>query len=346
MIFSQEKGIGVSILRIMLGDEGDGGAEIAEPQKGVFVWDDPDWETKKEDFDKGQIWLVNEAKKRGVKTFMSTAWSPPDWMKTNNAYNAVSLGMLKPECYQDYADYLAEYVLGYKKYFGIDISYVSIANEPTIPSGYAGCLWSPNDMNKFIRDYLGPTFEARGVKAGIILPESVNFDEFAALPALNDSKTAGYVDVIGVHAYEKSLYLPEFTVSREKGKRVWQTEFMNQGVELQTYENNTITDGLKYADLIGNMFSTSGISAYFYWWLAANNNADGSDLIRLCTGGEAGSPTENGLFRVFKRYYAFGNYSRFVRPEFKMIRADVSPDENIVITAFKEPFALLIACSG
>lgn len=153
------------------------------------------------------------------------------------------------------------------------------------------------------------------------MPESMNFDEYAALPALNDPVTEKYIDVIGIHAYGIGPYIPEFTVSREKGKPVWQTEYMNQGAELQTYENDTITDGLTYADLIGNMFTTSRISAYFYWWLAANNGADGSDLIRLCTDGEAGSPTENGLFRVFKRYYAFGNYSRFVRPGYKISKS-------------------------
>src|SRR5690606_34003937 len=101
----------------------------------------------------------------------------------------------------------------------------------------------------------------------------------------------------------------------------------------------SIEDGLKYATLIGNMFDVTGVSAYFWWWPAANNGADGSDLIRLSNDGsdQRVAPTENNLFRVFKRYYAFGNYSRFIRPGYKRIEADKHPAEDVLVTAYKDP---------
>lgn len=340
MVFSREKGIGVSILRLMLGDEENGVADIIEPEKGVFVWDDPEWKSKKADFDKGQIWLVNEAKKRGVATFTSTAWSPPAWMKTNNdykGYGSNGVGILKWECYQDYADYLAEYVLGYKKHFDIDISYISFANEPSLTPKYPGCYWTPSIMSVFIRDYLGPTFRKKGVRAGIVMPEDIGFDEISALAALNDPVTEKYIDVVAVHAYGIESYVPEFPLTREKGKLIWQSEYMNQGQRLQTYNNNTISDALWHTGLISKMFTNTGINAYFYWWLAANNGADGSDLIRLCTYGAPNSPTENGLFRVFKRYYGFGNFSRFIKPGYRLLETEGNSSEKVLITAFKEP---------
>ncbi|MFC4547380.1 carbohydrate-binding protein [Paenactinomyces guangxiensis] len=346
MIFSQEKGIGITIVRNMVGDGGtwgskeyDGPTDTIEPEPGVFVWDDPEWETKKNNFDKYQIWFMNEAKKRGVTTFMSTVWSPPAWMKTNNSVLGKGNGKLKPEHYQDFADYLAEYVLGYKKHFDLDISYISIANEPGLAPNYSGCVWTPEEMNLFIRDYLGPTFKARNVPAKIVMPEDMSFSEEYALPALNDPVTVNYIDVVAAHAYGIGTDVPAFPVSAEKGKTIWQTEYMNQGAERQTYENNTITDALRYANLIGNMFDITGISAYFWWWPAANNGADGSDLIRLANDGsnQAIKPTENGLFRVFKRYYAFGNYSRFVRPGYVMIGAEKHPVDDVMITAYKDP---------
>lgn len=36
---------------------------------------------------KPEQWVMNEARKRGVETFMSTVWSPPAWMKTTNEDN-------------------------------------------------------------------------------------------------------------------------------------------------------------------------------------------------------------------------------------------------------------------
>jgi glucuronoarabinoxylan endo-1,4-beta-xylanase len=340
MIFSREKGIGVSILRLMIGDEENGIADIIEPEKGVFVWDDPEWESKKADFDKGQIWLVNEAKKRGVTTFISTAWSPPAWMKTNNDYKGYSkngAGMLKKEYYQDYADYLAEYVLGYKKYYDIDISYISFANEPSITPNFPGCYWTTSDMNVFIRDYLGPTFRKKGVKAGIAMPEDIGFDEISAIAALSDPVTEKFIDVVSVHAYGIGSFVREFPLTKEKGKLIWQTEYMNQGERFQTYNYNTISDALWHAGLMSKMFTNTGINAYFYWWLAANNGADGSDLIRLCTDGAPNSHTENGLYRVFKRFYGFGNFSRFIKPGYRMLKTEKESSEDVLITAFKEP---------
>lgn len=335
MMFSQEKGIGVSILRLIIGDEGGGIADIIEPEKGKYVWDDPEWDKKKADFDKGQIWLANEAKKRGLTTFLSTAWSAPAWMKTNNSYNGTGGGEVKKECYQDYADYLSEYVLGYKKYFDLDIQYISFTNEPDFAPDYPGCMWSAENMSQFIRANLGPTFQARGIKAKIVVPENINFDETMATYILQDPEAAKYIDVVATHAYNIGYSVPEFPVSKEKGKAIWQTEFMT--ADVKEYQYNTITDGLRYATLMGNMFKTTPLNAYFYWWLIANNGADGSDLIRLCTDEKPDTPTENGLFRVFKRYYTFGNYSRFIRPGYQMIKTDGDTSNQLLVTAYKDP---------
>jgi glucuronoarabinoxylan endo-1,4-beta-xylanase len=341
MIFSQEKGIGISILRNLVGDGV--AAETIEPQPGVFVWDDSEWETKKVNFDKYQIWYMNEAKKRGVTTFFSSVWSPPAWMKTNGSVAGAGNGKLKPENYQDFADYLTEYVLGYKKHFDLDISYISITNEPTTAASYSGTIWTPDELNIFIRDYLGPTFKKRNVPAKIVMPEHENFTEKHALPALNDTVTVNYIDVIASHAYGIGIDVPTFPVSTEKGKTIWQTEYMNQGESKQTYEYNTMRDALRYANLIGDMFDITGISAYFWWWPVASNGADGSDLIRLVTDGTS---KENGLFRVFKRYYSFGNYSRFIRPGYVMIDTGKNPSKDVIVKAYKDPgsgnFAIIV----
>lgn len=355
MIFSREKGIGLSIVRNVIGDGGieewgdphyDGPSETIMPEPDKFVWDDEDWD--KDSFDRYQIWIMNEAKKRGVRTFFSTAWSPPAWMKKNRS--VIDTGgdppnKLDESMYRKYAEYLAAYVKGYKEHFGIDITHISPANEPEVSTRYSSCLWTPEELNLFVRDYLAPTFKEKGVPAKIVLGESMKFSEEYALPALTDPKTAPAVDVVAAHAYQGLLAgdtMPDpdaFARSKELGKTIWQTEYMNQGEAKQTFAHNTIEDGLKYATLIGNMFDVTGVSAYFWWWPAANNGADGSDLIRLSNDGsdQRVAPTENNLFRVFKRYYAFGNYSRFIRPGYKRIEANKHPAEDVLVTAYKDP---------
>ncbi|WP_129669771.1 glycoside hydrolase [Phytoactinopolyspora endophytica] len=358
MIFNQDDGIGMDIVRVMVGDGGidewgddiyDGPTDTIEPAQDEFVWDDPDWEEVKDEFDEYQIWLMNEAKERGVDTFFASVWSPPAWMKENESVidqgSDAPPNRLRDDMYSEYADYLAEYVLGYSEHFDIDIDYISPANEPDFSGGYSSSLWTPEELNVFVRDYLAPTFDERNVDAEIVLGEAIEFSEEYARPALNDPATVDDVGVVAAHAYaglvdDATAPDPsEWTTSNALGKTVWQTEYMNQGApQDRIYENNTITDGLRYANVIGNMFDLVDLNAYFWWWPASNSGADGSNLIRLVNDGspQGGNPTETGEFRTFKRYYALGNYSRFLEPGYVMVDAD-DPSDDVLTTAYKDP---------
>lgn len=357
MIFSPEEGIGLDIVRVMIGDGGidewgdelyDGPTDTIMPEPGVFVWDDPEWGEVKGDFDSYQIWLMNEAKERGADTFFASAWSPPAWMKENESVTGAGDGpnRLRDDMYQEYADYLAEYVLGYAEHFDLEIDYISPTNEPDFSGGYSSSLWTPEELNVFVRDHLAPTFEEREVPAQIVLGEAIEFSDEYVRPALHDPETADRVDVVAAHAYtglvdDGTAPDPqEWTTSMEQDKTVWQTEYMNQGAPRdRLFVNNTITDGLRYATLIGNMVDTVDLNAYFWWWPASNSGADGSNLIRLQNDGspQSGDPTETGQYRVFKRYYAFGNYSRFLEPGYVVLGADSHPAEEVLITAYKDP---------
>jgi glucuronoarabinoxylan endo-1,4-beta-xylanase len=356
MIFDDRAGIGLDIVRVMVGDGGlwgdqlyDGPTQTIEPQPGVFVWDQPGWEQSKATFDADQIWLMRQAKARGVRTFMASVWSPPAWMKQNNS--VVSSGpdgppnKIRPDMFQAYADYLAEYVLGYEREFGIRITHVSPTNEPEVTTGYSSSQWTAEELRVLVRDHLGPTFERRGVKAKIVLGEGVTFDERFALPAITDPEANRYVDVVAAHGYaglvdEATRAAPgAFANTRALDKTLWQTEYMNQGAPRdRLFVNNTISDGLRYANLIGNLFDETRLNAYFWWWPVANNGADGSDLIRLVNTGtpQSGNPTENGQYRIFKRYYTIGQYSRFLDPGARMIGATKTPAPGVSVTAYQD----------
>ncbi len=355
MIFDDETGIGLDIVRVMVGDGGvgtwgdtlyDGPTETIEPQPGVFVWDQPDWDQQKENFDAHQIWLMREAQARGVETILASVWSPPAWMKQNNRVTSGGgTNKIRPEMRQAFADYLAEYVLGYEREFGIRITHISPTNEPDANAAYSSALWTANELRDFVRDYLGPTFAARGVQAQIVLGEGIGFTDSFARSALNDPLADQYVDVVAAHGYSGLINnstqanLSQWTTSLNLNKTIWQTEYMNQGSPRdRLFANNTITDGLRYATLIANLFDEVKLNAYFWWWPVANNGADGSDLIRLVNTGtpQSGNPTENGQYRIFKRYYTFGQYSRFIDPGDVMIGATKSPVPGVVVTAYKD----------
>lgn len=358
LVFDDEAGIGLDMARVMVGDGGvgtwgdqlyDGPTQTIQPEPGSFVWDQPNWDEVKDDFDEYQIWLMREAQARGVDTILASAWSAPAWMKENGSVVRTADGApnrLRDDMYDEFATYLAEYVLGYEREFGITITHVSPTNEPDVTTGYSSSLWTPEELRVFVRDHLGPTFDQRGVEAEIVLGEGVRFDESFALPAITDPAANRYVDVVAAHGYAGLIdgatrAAPDaFATSQELGKRIWQTEYMNQGSPRNgLFVNNTITDGLRYAELIGNLFNETGTSAYFWWWPVANNGADGSDLIRLVNDGspQSGNPTETGEYRIFKRYYAIGQYSRFVDPGYVLLGTTPQPAPGVTVTGFKDP---------
>lgn len=131
LMFSMDKGAGLSILRNGIGSSPDmtddhmvsiqpknPGSPTAEPQ---YVWDGSD---------NGQLWVTKEAVNTyGVKTIYANAWSAPGYMKTNG--NDAGGGNLKGEWSQAYADYLAQYIKFYQAE-DITITHVGFLNEPDL----------------------------------------------------------------------------------------------------------------------------------------------------------------------------------------------------------------------
>lgn len=317
LLFSQDKGIGISIVRNIIGDGGDWGNLIdgptptIEPQEGVWNWTG----------DEDQVWLMNEAKKRGCDRFISTVWSPPAWMKTNKS--VVKGGELRRDKYQAYADYLSNYVRGYKEHHNIDIYAISLANEPGFAAPYSSCLWTGARFRDFIKNHLTPTFKRDNVTIKVIIPEEMNFSEEYALDTLNDPGACNGVDIIGTHAYD--FKAKPFPVAKSKNKSIWQTEVSNIG-----FNDGSIDDGLKYAKLLHDHMTVTEVNAWLFWWLAAYK--PGEALVHL--------DTNFKTFQTFKRLYTIGNYSRFVRPGYVRINADSNPAANIFVTAYKD------GCSG
>ena len=101
-----------------------------------------------------------------LKLFASP-WSPPEWMKNPPVYNWGKL-IKTPENLTAYALYLARFVEEYRKR-GIGIGQVHVQNEPVANQKFPSCMWTGEELRDFIRDYLGPMFEARGVASEIWL---------------------------------------------------------------------------------------------------------------------------------------------------------------------------------
>ncbi|MCL6591297.1 MAG: carbohydrate binding domain-containing protein [Firmicutes bacterium] len=317
LLFSATKGAGFSILRNMVGDGGtwgnatDGPLPSIEPSEGVWSWNESNDD---------QIWLMNHIKNTyGVNRFMSTVWSPPAWMKTNNS--VINGGSVMTSKYQAFADYLAEYVNGYKSHFGIDIYCISMSNEPSLSTSYSSCLWTAAQIKDFAGNYVKPTFQAKNVPAKFMVNEHMNFTESLVVDALNDANASSRIDIVGAHAYGSTAAW--LSTTKSKGKKLWLTEVSN-------LNNNdaSITDGLSWARKVHDFMTTAEVNAFLYWWGACYKTNNGEGLIRMDMNAKT--------YSADKRLFTIGNYSRFVRPGWIRIDATANPVSNVFVTAYKD----------
>lgn len=193
--FDDESGAKMEIFRMIIGDGGiispdinpatgekyewgnryyDGPSDSIWPEPGIenIVWNQPDWEEKKDDFDYNQIWCVKKAMEVNPDLLVyGAAWTPPYWMKTNMGVrndvpydantrnNKTTYPLLDDAYYEDWARYLVEWAWGMYAWFGIPIYSVCPTNETEIDHGYSGYVFRGDDYERFLLDYLKPMLE-------------------------------------------------------------------------------------------------------------------------------------------------------------------------------------------
>ncbi len=317
LLFSTDKGAGVSILRNIVGDGGtwgnstDGPSPTIQPAEGLWNWTG----------DEDQIWLMRQAKGYGCTNFFSTVWSPPAWMKTSNAVDGG--GGLRPDKYDAFAGYLSRYLREYRQRFGLEISAISIQNEPDLVTKYSSCTWTGDQFRDFIRGHLIPTFESDGITADVVLGESSNFGEQHAVETLHDPAAAAAVDIVATHAYDEKPAdkIKPLPLAKIHGKRIWMTEVSYFG------DNDpTIKDGLRWAKLMHDHLTVSEVNAWFYWW-GACYKPNGESLIPL--------DVKNRAYSTTKRLFTFSNFSRFIRPGFVRLECPPAPSRGVNVSAFR-----------
>ena len=304
-LFSPTKGAGLSLLRHRIPPD-------IEPSPGVW-----DWTT-----DTDTVWLTQQAVSRGVSKVWGTVWSPPAWMKSNQNVN--NGGSVEPAFYKDYATFLTTYVQHYTTSFGVNISGVSIANEPDQSPGYESSSWTSQQFHDFILGDLMPAFKSASLSTQIVMPEFSGWSDSLAAATLADPVTEKFVGIIASHDYWEGL--SPFTDALAAGKTIWETEVSNLGTD-----DPSITDGISWAQVIHQTLVGCHASAWHYWWLYSDSSdTSGQSLI-------SGDPTTNS-FATKKRLWTIGNFSRFIRPGSHMVAISTNnPASNVLMSAYTTP---------
>ena len=182
LLYDQNTGLGLTVARYNIGGGDDpththmrNGACLEGYQPSPGVWD--------YDADETQRYILNEAMSRGVNIVEGFSKTPPYWMTYSGCAggNVNGTSNLKPEYYDDYADYLAEVYLLFKNTYGITFDSISPINEPNGPwwevnNRQEGCHYEHNEQNDLFK-VLSDTFDKKGLSNVTIAgPEGFEYD--------------------------------------------------------------------------------------------------------------------------------------------------------------------------
>ena len=334
-LFDAKKGIGLSLLRIMIGAPEDTQSDGSQPT------DNPSTAPTAP-----ELTTAQQAIARGTKIW-AAAWTPPPiWKTTNNKKGSdhdagYDTNKLQPEHYGDFANYLADFV-DLMKQSNVSLIGVSPVNEPDYTATWDNAQMSPDELTKFMRDNMGPTFASRFPNDNIklIAPETANFVDCQKYidPLLADSTAAGYVSIMATHPYSGNTN-DNYRAPKDHGKSFWETEWSQENQNGDT-PDPTMVSAIDMAEHMHEHLTVTEMNAWNWW--AIYITEDGLNDDKRLNPAFIQPDATKGQPYMFKRGYTFGNWSKFVRPGFHRIGATDHPTSGVLIEAYRNDDHLAI----
>lgn len=325
---TDEKNVGVSYIRLSIG--------ASDLNSFVFSYDDlPDGETDSplakfnlsQDY-KDVIPVMKEILKVNPDIkILGSPWSAPKWMKTNNNVRG---GNLKPEYYSIYAQYFVKYIKAMKEE-GINLDAITVQNEPLNSNNTPSMPMLPNEQKNFIKNHLGPAFQAADIKAKIILFDH-NLDRIDyPLTTLQDPEAAKYVDGSGFHNYGGELSAMTTMHMIRPDKNLYFTEQMI--IEAPNKQTIDIASPVKRI-IIGATRNWS--KNVILWNLAADSLNDPHTNNGGCPMCQGAITLDRNKVSRNLAYYTVAHVSKFVRPGSVRIASTNPEDKTVTVTDDEE----------
>jgi len=263
----------------------------------------------------------------GLK-LLASPWSAPAWMKTNGRPRG---GSLKPEYYEVYARYLAQYIKAMRAE-GINIDALTVQNEPLNPDNNPSMVMTAGEQGLFIKKYLGPRFKKDGLKTKIVLYDHNCDKPEYPLSILADKETARYVDGSAFHMYGGEVTAMSLVHDAHPDKNIYFTEQWVGG------PSNFAAD-FKWHVKTLTIFAVRNWSRNVIEWNLASDPAYGPHT-------EGGCDRCQGALTIgrdIKRdvvYYVLAHASKFVRPGSVRIGSNLAP--SLPNVAFKTPSGTMV----
>jgi glucosylceramidase len=252
----------------------------------------------------------------------ASPWSPPAWMKDSNSIDGTDANetftshmLSDSQTLEALALYFARFVEEYATE-GIHIEQVQPQNEPGYATRYPSCLWDAGLLGTFVGDYLGPTFESRGLDTEIWFGTLSNNDTYSGHIGGLTGAAASYTVGVGLQ-WNTMGHIQELT---NQGYLILQTEHKcgNYPWETATFNPDSPPNDHAYAveswGLIRDWIQ-AGAHVYSAWNMVLDTVGQNLDEYRAWP--------QNALLTVDRNsktltatpaYYVFRHLSYFVDP--------------------------------
>jgi glucosylceramidase len=260
-----------------------------------------------------QILAINPALK-----IMGSPWSPPVWMKDNGASKG---GSLLPQYYASYAQYFIKYIQQMKAK-GITIDAITPQNEPLHPGNNPSMFMTALQQADFIKNHLGPAFQAAGITTKIIIYDHNADEPNYPITVLNDAGAKQFIDGSAFHLYAGDISALSTVRNAHPTKNLYFTEQW-------TGANGTFDGDLKWHTknvIIGSMRNWSKVALE---WNLANDPAYGPHTPGGCTECKGAITISGNSLTKNVAYYIIAQASKFVPSGSVRISSSSSPIPNV-----------------
>lgn len=255
---------------------------------------------------------------------MGSPWSAPAWMKDNG--NSIG-GSLLPQYFAVYAKYFVKYIQAMKAK-GITIDAITVQNEPQHGGNNPSMVMSAQDQAVFIKNHLGPAFNAAGITTKIVIWDHNCDNPTYPITILNDAAAKPYINGSAFHLYSGDISALSTVHGNHPDKALYFTEQW-------TGAAGTFDGDFKWHTrnvIIGSMRNWSRVALE---WNLANDGAYNPHTPGGCNQCK-GAFTLDGSVNRNVSYYIISQVARFVPPG-SVVIASTIPDNNLPNVAFVTP---------
>lgn len=254
---------------------------------------------------------------------LGSPWSPPVWMKDNGSSKG---GSLLPQYYDVYAQYFVKYIQQMKAE-GITIDAITPQNEPLHPGNNPSMSMSAEQQRDFIKNNLGPAFQAAGITTKIVVYDHNCDKPDYPITILNDATARAFVDGSAFHLYAGDVSAMSTVYNKYTDKNVYFTEQWTSstgdfGGDLKWHLKNVI---------IGSMRNWSKTALE---WNLANDPNYGPHTDGGCTQCK-GALTIGTAVTKNVSWYIIAHASKFVPPGSVRVASNISG--SLYSVAFETP---------